>query len=47
VCMLIEQLDQQRKYLCQRMCVLTNTFEQYCRNIEPLLFQRANAQRPV
>jgi len=47
VCMLIEQLDRQRKYLCQRMCVLTNTFEHYCRNIEPLLFQRANAQRPM
>jgi hypothetical protein len=44
---LIEQLDGQRKYLCKQMCVLMDNFEQYCRNIEPLLFQLANGQRPA
>jgi hypothetical protein len=43
---LIEELDGQRKYLCQQMCVLMDNFEHYCRNIEPLLIQRANVQRP-
>ena len=34
---LMAQLDIKRTELCQRMCKLMNTFEDYCRDIEPLL----------
>jgi hypothetical protein len=36
---LTEQLDSRRAKLCGEMCVLTNRFEQYCRQIEPLLLR--------
>jgi hypothetical protein len=36
---LISQLDGQRTDLCRRMCRLMNTFENYCRTIEPLLLE--------
>jgi polysaccharide pyruvyl transferase WcaK-like protein len=36
---LISQLDEKRADLCRRMCGLMNTFENYCRTIEPLLLE--------
>ena len=38
---LIQQLDQKRQYLCEQMCVLTANFENYCRDVEPLLLGSA------
>lgn len=36
---LVSQLDGKRTDLCWRMCRLMNTFENYCRTIEPLLLE--------
>jgi len=44
---LIEQLESQRKYLCERMCVLMDSFESYCQEIEPLLCQNAQGRPPA
>jgi len=47
VSFLIERLERQRRYLCQQMCVLMHTFENYCRDVEPLLLQQTKIQRPA
>lgn len=37
---LIEHLDSKKQELCSRMCALMHRFEDYCRQIEPLLTKR-------
>lgn len=44
---LMGQLDSKRAELCQAMCGLMRTFEDYCRTIEPLLNDRLSGGRPA